>query len=115
MTKSCWHRGILTVIQTIDLLLAATGGQILIPLSRACQLAGFKDKTWRNKSSAGAAPFPATSTAPLRVDVRDLAVFIDSCRNSQKIKPSAPNSDVLTEGERKRGRGRPRKSEGVQV
>jgi len=93
---------------SIDLILAACGGQILIPLARACAIAGFSSKTWRNWESAGKKlPFPATP-GHRRVDARDLAAYVDSFQN--QTRPAAVQKPETAHiSHPKRGRGRPPK------
>lgn len=76
---------------SLDLVLAASSGQILIPLARACEIAGFSSKSWRNRESAGLPlPFPATP-GHRRVDARDLALYLDSLRVSPTPTPTQAN------------------------
>lgn len=93
---------------SLDLILAASGGQILIPLGRACEIAGFSSKTWRNWESEGRAlPFPATP-GHRRVDARDLAAYVDSFQD--QARPAAvPKTKTVPFSHPKRGRGRPPK------
>lgn len=79
-----------------------------VPLATACPLAGISSKTWRNYESQGRAPFPATP-APRRVDLRDLAEYIDGRRAGVRA-PFKPAEAQKSASEPRR-RGRPRKTE----
>lgn len=96
---------------TLDMVLSLTGGQVLIPLKRACEIAGLAIKTWRNREYAGKPiPFPATQGIR-RVDVRDLAAYLDSIRPAGVSEPTllAP----ILPSPLTRRPGRPRKAEQI--
>lgn len=74
-------------LSTVYLLMAATSGQVRLPLKTACFLAGIKEKTYRNWESQGKPlPFqctPASLIGCRRVDVRDLADYLDRLRSPE--------------------------------
>jgi hypothetical protein len=89
---------------SLDLVLSATHGQLLAPLSRACEIAGFSPKTYRNKESAGKVlPFPATP-GHRRVDVRDLAAYLDSLRACSSPPSTPTQANEMAPAPRRPGR-----------
>lgn len=97
---------------TLDIILAITGGQVLIPLTLACKIAGISYQSWRNREATGKLlPFPATPRVlpgRRRVHVRDLVAYIDLVSGSEAVpvpSPPPPSSAI------KRGPGRPRNAD----
>jgi len=92
---------------SLDLVLAASSGQILIPLVRACEIAGFSSKSGR-RGEGGALPLPSPATpGHRRVDARDLAAYLDSLRASPPSTPIQANEPAPVP----RRPGRPTKAE----
>lgn len=101
-------------VDTLELVLAQTGGALQTSIEVACRIAGISHKTFRNLDSRGIAPFPAAPGKPRRVDVRDIAEYLDARRAGGAFRPGstprpaqqAAKSDATLP---KRPRGRPRK------
>lgn len=91
-----------TTCSTLSILLNQTSGRLQVPLAQACALVGLSSKTWRNRASEGRPPFPSTMP-PRRVDLRDLADFIDTRR---PVAPQPPSLQQVVEEEKEESRVR---------
>lgn len=92
-------------ISSLDLVLHACGGGLLVPEARAATLVGLALKTLRHHRCAGTEILPTRLIAGRRlVDARAIAAFLDRAEAPSAQPPVAAAADRP-----RRGRGRPKK------
>lgn len=70
------------ISQTLQILLARFGGQVLIPFTDASESVGILRQTARNRLSNGTFPMPTCTSGGRRfIHIKDLANFVDSLQD----------------------------------
>lgn len=92
-------------MSNLDLLLQATGGEILVTFEQASSILGFSPQALRNQHTRGNFPIRTVKLGGARrISVVDIAAYLDGT--------APPVSDEKPPQLLKRRRGRPRKTAG---
>lgn len=101
-------------VPALSILLEQYPQQLRISLAATSRWIGIKEGTARNWLSAGTFPISTVLSGDRRlVDIRDLAEYLDRRSAQTPVSNVTENQTTPTANPTKRGRGRPRKLEGV--